>query len=229
MKGQLLKASRKQRGWTQTQAAERLRVSQPYFALLERGKRSLGPRLARRATRVLGLSPTAVPPTSEGGQKVSSENLARKLAALGYPGFASMRAGWKTNPAEVLVTALSQSNLDSRVTEALPWVLLRYPDLDAQWLVSHAKMADATNRLGFVVDLARELAQRQSGSDSLQYRQLTELSDQLRRSRLAAETTLSHESLSEQERNWLRSNRPESALYWNVLTDLRPEHLQFVR
>lgn len=228
MNGQLLRTARKRQGWTQAQAAVRLGVSQPYLALLESGKRKLGPRLARRATRTLSAPPTLVPPSAEHGQKVSDETLARRLAALGYPGFASMRAGWKTNPAEVLVTALSQNDLDSRVTEALPWVLLRYPDLDMQWLVSHAKVADVTNRLGFVVDLSRQVAEAQGGTQSPSYRKLTELSNQLRKSKLEAESTLAQESLSQEERNWLRANRPDLARFWNVLTDLSPNHLQFV-
>lgn len=226
MTGHLLKATRKERGLTQAQAALRLGVSQPYLALLERGKRALGPKLARRAARVLGLSATAVPPSSE-VHKTSAETLTKKLAGLGYPGFAYMRAGWTSNPAEVLVTALANSDLDSRVTEALPWVLLKYPDVDKSWLVSQTKLSNATNRLGFVVDLARQVMEKEDGTDSPRYQRLTELANELSRSKLQAETTLCQESLSEAERNWLRENRPEEARRWNVLTDWKPEHLQF--
>ncbi len=57
MSGTELKMSRKQRQWTQVQAAVRLGVSQPYLALLEADKRKLPRKLARRATNLYGLSP----------------------------------------------------------------------------------------------------------------------------------------------------------------------------
>jgi hypothetical protein len=47
----------------------------------------------------------------------------------------------------------------------------------------------------------------------------------LERSRLAREETLCHDSLTQAERRWLRSNRSEEARHWNLLTDLSPEHL----
>jgi len=226
MTGQLLKATRKQRGLTQAETALRLRVSQPYLALLERGKRTLGTKLARRAARTLGLPATAVPPSSQ-VQRTSAETLTRKLSGLGYPGFAYVRSGWKNNPAEVLLAALATPDLESRVTEALPWVLLKYPDLDTTWLVRQAKVLDLTNRLGFVVDLARQVAEKQDGTESVRYQRLTQLENELSRSKLQAETTLCQESLSESERSWLREHRPEEAQRWNVLTNWKPEHLQF--
>jgi len=69
-----------------------------------------------------------------------NEKLASDLAALGYPGFSYLKLRRKTNPAQVLLSALSVKNLDSRLTEALPWVLLEYPDLDWQWLVQEAEL-----------------------------------------------------------------------------------------
>jgi hypothetical protein len=32
---------------------------------------------------------------------------------------------------------------------------------------------------------------------------------------------------NERERQWLLENRPEAARHWNLLSDLRPEHLQY--
>jgi len=43
---------------------------------------------------------------------------------------------------EALLSALSARDLDSRLVEALPWVLLNYPELDWQWLMSAARAHD---------------------------------------------------------------------------------------
>ena len=61
------------------------------------------------------------------------------------------------NPAEVLLSALSRDDLDSRLVEALPWVAFKFPDLDWQCLTNAAKVNDLQNRLGFVTGLAQRL------------------------------------------------------------------------
>lgn len=223
MTGLELKLSRKKRGWTQLQAASRLDVSQPYLALLEAGKRKLPRKLTRKAINLYGFSPTALPPNSGPLRRASADMLARDLASLGYPGFAYMRSGWKKNPSEVLLTALAQPDLESRLTEALPWLLLKYPKLDTKWVVSQARLFGLSNRLGFVVDLAKPLAKRQEQVDC--FAQLAQL---LRASRLDVESTLCQESLSNVERNWLRENRSDDAKYWHLLTDWKPNDLQYV-
>ena len=226
MDGEALRKRREQRAWTQAEAAARLGVSQTYVALLEKGRRPLTPKLARRAVRVLKLSPALLPVSAPVLLQVSVDQLAMDLGRLGYPGFAYMKGGWTKNPAEVLLTALAQPKLDSRVAEALPWLLLHYPDLDHAWLVSQARLLNLTNRLGFFVDLAKRVATK-NGAESAQYRALAQLSNQLRPSRLAEEDTLGQESLTPAEVEWLRANRSEDAQFWNVLTDWRPEHLQY--
>jgi transcriptional regulator with XRE-family HTH domain len=223
MTGLELRLSRKDRGWTQKQAASRLGVSQPYLALLEAEKRKLPGKLTRKAINLYGFSPTALPPTSGPLRRVSADMLARDLASLGYPGFAYMRSGWKKNPGEVLLTALAQPDLESRLTEALPWLMLKYPKLDTKWVVSQARLFGLSNRLGFVVDLAKSLAKRQDQVDC--FAQLAQL---LRASRLDVESTLCQESLSNVERNWLRENRSDDAKYWHLLTDWKPNDLQYV-
>jgi len=117
-----LRTARTGKGLTQAQAAVRLGVSQPYVAMLERGERRLTPRLARRVTRLYGLSPTAVPPSDAVAGSRGAAELASDLAALGYPGFAHMRPRrWVLkNPAEVLLAALAQDDLEPRLVEALP-------------------------------------------------------------------------------------------------------------
>src|SRR5437899_10134999 len=132
--------------------------------MLESGKRRLTPELARRAMRVYGLPPTALPHSESTvlHTRTAAEALVRDLAALGYPGFAYLRPRtWRPkNPGEVLLTALAQEDLESRLVEALPWLVLRYSTLDWTWVVREAKVRDLQNRLGFVVGLARHLAVR---------------------------------------------------------------------
>ena len=210
MTGQELKAGRVKAALTQLQAASRLRVSQPYLSQLENGTRPITLALARRAASVYQLPATALPLPSS--------------ASLGYPGFAYLRGGgYKANPAMVVLDALLQRNLETRLSEALPWVVATYPNLQWDWLVQQAKLNDIQNRLGFVVDLAKQVtekSQRQS-----EFAQLSEVSRLLKRSLLAHEDTLCRESMSEVERDWLAENRSPYAKRWNLLTGLVIEQL----
>jgi len=224
MSGEALRKARKQRGWTQAQAGARLGVSQAYVALLEKGRRPVPDDLARKAVREFKLSPVLLP--AEEPSTVKAEKLARDLSRLGYPGFAYMRGGWLKNPGEVLLSAVAQPNLDSRLAEALPWLLLHYSDVDSDWLVRQARLLNLTNRLGFVVDLAKQVLERNSETNSPRYWALTRLSETLGAGRLAGEDTLG-QSLTETERNWFRANRPQEARFWNLLTNWQPEFLQF--
>ena len=231
MKPQDLRAARQRRGWDQKEAAQRLGVSQPYFSMLERGERPLTPALARKAARVFRLPPTALPVSGLPSSPARNEmqELAEDLAVLGYPGFAYLRGSRrKKNPAEVLLTALAQEDLEPRLAEALPWLLLRYPDVDTSWLVENAKLRDLQNRLGFVVTLARQTAERFEGSATPRVGCLVALEQLLEQSRLAREDTLCQKSLNEVERRWLRENRSEEARHWNLLTGWRSETLRYV-
>lgn len=227
MTGTDLRFAREQKGWTQKEASRRLGVSQPYLSLLEKGDRPVPGTLARKAARMFGLSPSALPAESSPEHLVSTDDhtLALELAALGYPGFAYLEPRQKKSPAEVVAAALNSSNRDSRLTEALPWVVLHYPNLDWQWLVEAAKLHDLQNRLGFVTAVARRLAEQRGEAQTALL--LAHQEAFLEPSRLAREDTLCHESISRAERRWLRHNRPSEAKYWNLLTDLAPEHLNY--
>lgn len=220
------KLGRKERGLKQVQAAKRLGVSQPYLALLESGKRKLTPTLVQKATRLFQLPPTVLPPR-EPLRNVDAQTLARQLTALGYPGLAYMRPGRKRNPAEVLLTALMQDDLESRLAEALPWLLLRYSDMDQKWLLAQARLRNLSNRLGFIVTLAKGVLVNRGENSSTRYQTLLQLADQLQQGRLDREDTLCQASLSGSERDWLRQTRPPEAAAWHLLTDWRPEHLQY--
>ncbi len=230
MRPQDFKAARLHRGWSQEEAALRLRVSQPYLAMLENGKRRLTARLARRFMRVYGLAPTVLPPSEalRPPARADAQTLAEQVAALGYPGFAYLRPrSRKKNPAEVLLTALAQDDLEARLVEGLPWLLLRYWDLDANWLVNQTKQRDLQNRLGFVVTMARQLARRSAPENENRNRVLAELEARLERSLLAREDTLCQTSLTDAERRWLRQHRPEEAARWNLLTSWRSDAFRY--
>ena len=219
-----LRTARQSRGWTQARAAARLGVSQPYLAMLEAGQRPLTSAVARRAMRVYGLPPTVLSPGV--APRVSAATLAQDLAALGYPGFAHLarRGGAAKHPGAVLLTALAQPELEARAVEALPWLLLRYWSLDPAWLVREAKVRDLQNRLGFVVSLAREVAEREG--DGPRLAALRALEAILERSRLARADTLGPAALSEAEQRWLETRRSAAARHWNLLTDWTAEALR---
>ena len=229
MNAQELKEARLRRGWTQQQAAGKLGVTQPYLSMLEHGRRVLPSSLTRKAVELLQAPPTALPLRAAtfgsplGSRSGASEKLRAELAGLGYPGFAHLRGRRRNNPAEVLLHALNESDLDSRVVEGLPWLVLRYMDMDWDWLVKNAKLSDRQNRLGFVATLASQLAAK--STEPLRSRKLAEYVEVLDRSRLVREDTLCHDSLTKAEREWLRANRPAEAKHWNLLTDMKAENL----
>jgi transcriptional regulator with XRE-family HTH domain len=222
-----LRAARRQRGWSEQEAAQKLGVSQSYLSMLEVGKRRLTAGLARRAMSVFGLPATVLPP-SPPTRPWSAAALVQQFAALGYPGFAHMRAhGPKKNPHEVLVGALADDQLEARMVEALPWLLLQYWDTDWFWLVAQAKARDLQNRLGFVASLARQMSERANPRDENRMRSLLELEGTLDRSRLAKEDTLGKAPRSAAQREWVLAHRTEEAKHWNLVTDWRVEHFQY--
>jgi hypothetical protein len=195
--------------------------------MIETGERSAPPALARRAAKLFRLPPTDFPLPAELDTSAIGRDLAGELAALGYPGFSYVRSRGKRNPAEVLLLALACKDLDPRLTEALPWLLLRYPDIDWHWITMHAKIHDLQNRLGFVTSLARRLAESQE-----RYKEvaliLAEREAALEPARLMREDTLCRESMTEPERNWLRARRTPEAAHWNLLTGIAPHQLRYV-
>lgn len=212
------------------EAARRLKVSQPYLAMLERGSRRLTPLVARLAMKVYGLPPTVLPYSNADAvsSRAAGEALARDLGVLGYAGLAHLRPRNRRpkNPAEVLLTALAQDDLEARVVEALPWLVLTFWPLDQGWLVREVKLRDLQNRLGFTVSLARQLAER--AGDRPKALALTDFETVLERSRLVLEDTLCRASLSEAERQWLVARRPAEARRWNVLTDWTADALRYI-
>ena len=211
-----LKNARKERGWTQHQAAKRLGVTQAYLSMIEKGTRHPAS-LARKLMQVYGFSPTALP-VCDVRVNPTPDFLANELASFGYPGFAHLPKVKKVNPADFLLMALAQKNLEARVAEGLPWVVLQYPDMPVEFLVREARANNLQNRLGFVVTLGQRAAGR---------RDLQQLEQSLADSKLAKEDSFCKE-LNEPERQWLREHSSKEAKEWNLLSDLRPETLRYV-
>jgi transcriptional regulator with XRE-family HTH domain len=224
-----LKAARLKKGLVQAQAAESLGVSHSYVNLLENGKRRLTPGLARRVATLYHLSPEMLPVSEEFVRThTNDQRLAESLAKLGYPGFSYLRTHVPSkNPDEVLLTALGQDRLEARVAKALPWVAMHYSHGGSKWLVEQARKFNLQNRLGFVVSLALSVAERVSDHENTRVQSLRELRSKLDESRLVKEDVFYRPPRTESERQWLMQNRSEEAVHWNLLTDLRPEHLQY--
>ena len=226
MTGAELKQGRLAAKLTQAEAAARLGFTQPYLSLLERGRRTVTPAVARAATRLYGLPPTALaPPLEPPVGPAATERLPFQLATLGYPGYGHLRKGSLVNPAAVALSAVSADQLDGRVAEAMPWVLQQYPTLDWTWLVTNAKLRNVQNRLGFLVTAARRVAERRS--DHAAAEKLERVERELEPARLAAETTLGREAMPEVERAWLRRHRSAEARHWNVLVGMKVEELPY--
>lgn len=212
-----LKQARVKRGHTQQEASARVGVTQAYLSMLESGKREPSLALARKLVREYNV-PTVLP-VAVGTRNSAPAFFVLEMAALGYPGFAHLRAASrKMNPAAFLLAALQAENLEARVVEALPWLVFRYPQMNWDWLNSQARMKNLQNRLGFTVTLAR-LASRNPTLEAPE-RALAE-------SKLAKEDTFCRD-LNEVEKRWLRKNRSEEAAQWNLLSDLRPTQVRYV-
>jgi transcriptional regulator with XRE-family HTH domain len=224
MNGAWLREQRERKRWTQEQAAARLGVSQTYLSLLENGRRPVSKSLAQRLERRFAVPATVLPVATKSGLD-NAQSFVEGLAALGYPGFTHFNHGRRVNPARLLLDALRMHDLEPRLSEALPWVAWHYADLDWDWVVREAKLHDLQNRLGFVVGLARQVAERKEQQATAGA--LAAVEQRLERSRLAREDTLGHESMTQAERRWLRERRSTQAQHWNLLTSLVPDHLSY--
>jgi transcriptional regulator with XRE-family HTH domain len=231
MRGAVLKAYRERAGWTQASLAKSLGVTQAYLSLMESGKRRMPPRLVLRFVRLLDLPPTMLPvrTTLVSKERPTNEWFGAQLARLRYPGFAyRKRSGPVRHPAEVLLAGLAFDELEPRMVEALPWLLLHYEGLDLERLADAAKAQNLQNRLGFTVALARQVAERKKEFE----RRLPELRHferVLESSRLAREETFGQGHAHEPLLEWLKRERSEAARHWNLLTDLKAEQLPYAR
>ncbi len=225
MTGHELKRFRQKRGFTQKRLAAALGVSQPYLSLLENGDRPLTTKLRNKAARSLHLRPTELQANAASHRVVkrSDDQLTADLSALGYPGFSHYKPSRPMNPVDVLLSALNADKRDARLVEALPWVVLRYSDMDWNTLVSTAKLHDLQNRLGFVTSVARRMAEKHGKQSTAE--KLGTVEARLENSKLEREGTLCNETMTRAERKWLAAERPAEAKHWRLLTDLSPRYL----
>ena len=223
MTGEQLQKARLRSNRTQVQAAGDLGVSQTYLSLLEKGQRPLTEKLKRKAVRSFHLQPTEVPVEKALAELriATDDQLATDLATLGYKGFSYLKPARTKNPAEVLFSALKANDRDARLVEALPWVVLNYPEMDWDALVAAAKINDLQNRLGYVTHIARRVAEFRKDKKTAAL--LKKREDALENSRLIREDTLCNSSMTEAEKRWLEVQRPEAARHWRLLTDLAPK------
>lgn len=232
MNGEQLLNARLGKKWEQLEAAEKLKVSQPYLSLLEAGKRPVTEKLARRAVRIFNLPPTVLPlDTSPNAAKTKIKNadyLDLQLAALGYPKFSHLKKNKKlkkTNPAAVLIAALQTDDLGSRTVEALPWLIFNFAEMNWEVIVKEAKLSDAQNKLGFLISLAHEKAVRSKSENQKQI--FKELLLKLEKSKLYKEDSFKRNLITKTEHNWLKKNRSKHARVWRVLTDMTADNLTF--
>ncbi|HYU44861.1 MAG TPA: hypothetical protein VEK84_01630 [Terriglobales bacterium] len=150
---------------------------------------------------------------------------AAELGALGYPAFSHLETEVRQAPAEVLLNALNRSDLDARVAEGLPWLVLTYVEMDWDWLLRTAVSLGRQNRLGFAVTLASEVAQ--NSGDNEREDKLRPYLETLERLRLAQEDTFCRESMTQAERAWVREHRSATAAHWNLLTDIVAQQLSY--
>lgn len=227
MTGEALKAAREEARLTQGEAAAKLGLTQAYFSMIEGGRRRVTEEVAVRAVDAFHLPPTALPLKADPQGALSGSGFRAELGALGYPGFAKFRVGKpKYNPARLLLLAICQDVLDKGLVEALPWLLVKYVDLDWQWVLRNAKVFDCQNRLGFLVDVAEDVAKK---LDDVERRgELREMKRMIEWSRLAREDTLCAEAMGEVERKRLRRRRSARARHWNLLTDMEAKRLAYL-
>lgn len=216
MTGTDLRGARQAIGMKQQELAAKLGVSQGYVSLLERNRRVVPRHLATKLASALNMAATVLPVRDT--KSLTADQAARALGALGYAPFAYLSRGRRLNPAEVLLGVLRTNDVEARIVEALPWLLVRYPELNWDWVVRSAKHDDLQNRLGFVVSLAKGLAE--SLRDSKAATVLGELEQRLEKSRLQQHDTFSRHTLTKAELNWLRAHRSAEAKRWNVLSTL---------
>lgn len=227
-----IRAYRTHRMLSQAQLGEALGVTQAYISQLERGRRRVSKKLAAKLASLptqRHLPATVFPEDLAPLDRVDID-LAADLAALGYPGFAAEDGAAPKNPAAVIVSILKRRHVAPGVMAAVPWLLLRFPDLNTGWLVDQARLNNLQNRLGFLTGLTYEIAEAHAAAGRFDEAHLVKLEAMraaLESSRLAREDTLARE-LSPSERQFFGEHRTQAARHWNLLTGLTKETLPHV-
>ncbi len=227
MTGKELRKYRRDNKLTQKEASRRLGVSQTYLSLLESGNRPITEELRMKAVQMFHLRLTELPArmNSYEVRSATDDQLTSDLAALGYEGFSHWKPSRLKNPADVLLSALKSPSRDARLVEAFPWIVLKFPEMEWKKMVSVANAYGLQNRLGFVTNVARQVAE--SRGDLKTAKKLQRHEEELRQFKLEREDTLCNETMTDSEKNWLRTQRSDAAKQWNLFTGLLPHHLRY--
>lgn len=218
MRGAEFRAWRKTAGKTQVDAANAVGVKQPFVCAVEKGLRPVTPALK---TWLYSVCPEALRQELPSASRTppSSERMKELLGGLGYPGFRYLASGpGKVDPLEFVLDALRTEDLDQRVTDGLPWVLVHRADLDYRRLTDEARLLNVQNRLGFLLEVTVEAARKLHGDETAA--RLEPWLVYLRDARLFKEDTLCKSSLTQVERKRLRRSRPKAARFWRLFTDV---------
>lgn len=216
---------------SQARLAEALGVSQAYVSQLETGARKVSKKLAAKLAALPKLEhlPATVFPEQLDPVDPFDRDIAADLVALGYDGPAVAAGHVPKNPAAVIIAILKRSHVAPWITAAIPWLLIQFPELNTTWLVDQARLHNLQNRLGFLTELAYELAEARfarSLFDEAHLVRLEAMHGELEKSRLVHEDTLARE-LTPAEREFFREHRSETARHWNLLTGLTREQLPY--
>ena len=221
----LLKAYRKGRKLSQGALAKALGVTQAYVSQLESGSRPISRSLAERLGSLPDLPPSVFP-AEHAALDDRDADLAADAGALGYPTFAAYAGLRPRNPAAVIVSILARDQVAPGVMAAVPWLLLSHPGFDAAWLVGQVRLRNLQNRLGFLTDLALELANASFAIDEAHADTLHALRAKLEESRLANEGTLAR-VLTPPERQFFEEHRSATARHWRMLTGMTTAQLSY--
>ena len=153
MSGAQVRAARERLGLTQQQAARRWRLSQPYVSLVEHDKRPTPHRLAS-PWRTLSPRWLLGCPFKPVRPSLTTCRCSSVLSVIRDSGTSPRRAMSRIQRV-VALAALRTPVVPARVTEALPWLLVTFVNLDWGWLLDNAKLSNVQNRLGFLVHLAK--------------------------------------------------------------------------
>ncbi len=163
----------------------------------------------------------------------NEDDLEKALAALGYPGFAYLASYLKFekgsfNPTDVVQWAIAQNVLNTRITEALPWLIAAYASqVDWKKLIGSAQRQGVQNRLGYLACLALQLVESKQSLSRPKTRLLLEKSLlRLQQIRQSQEQTLMNEEIGPVMRSWVIENRPPEAAKWHILTTITTDDLQ---
>ena len=213
------------RNLSQGALARALGVTQAYVSQLESGARPVSRQLVERLGALPDLPGTVIPAAHEAIDDADAD-LAADAGALGYPAFAAAAARRPRNPAAVIVSILARQQVAPSVMAAVPWLLLAHAEIDAALLVAQVRLRNLQNRLGFLTDLAIELAGGSFRLDAAHLDKLRSLRADLESSRLANEGTLAR-VLTSTERQFFEEHRSAAARHWHLLTGLTAAQLPY--